>query len=48
MSQTTINLIVGGGLLLAVWYLSEQNTTLIILVFAAMAYLLFANGLVKV
>jgi hypothetical protein len=47
-NQTTINLVVGVAVLGMVWYLAEDNTTLLILVAVGLGYLLFANHLVKV
>jgi hypothetical protein len=48
MNKTTINWLVAVGLVIILWYMAEENTTLAVLAFLAIAYLLFANNLIQV
>lgn len=47
MDKTTINLIVAAVVVGIIYYLSEENTTLLFLALGGIGYLLFANGLIK-
>lgn len=47
MNKNVINLVVAVAVIGVIYYLTEENTTLLFLAVGGIAYLLFANNLLK-
>lgn len=47
MNKTTINLVVALAVAGIIFYLGEENTTLVLLALGGLAYLMFSSGAVR-